>query len=113
MLSNFRLTREEEKGDITGIFATRSLNARYFKSDILKNTIDNVKSVSMIKHGTVLIIKEVPQSIFIVLTVFKKAGKKYFQKTRKMHHGHLRKEVKENSNFNLLKLCKSQNQIHG
>ena len=36
MLSNFRLTREEEKGDITGIFSTRSLNARYFKSNISK-----------------------------------------------------------------------------
>ena len=34
----------------------------------------------MIKRGTVLIMKGVPQSIFIVLTVFKKAGKKYFQK---------------------------------
>ena len=80
MLFNFRLTKEEEKGDITGIFSTRSLNARYFKSDIAKSKADNISSSSVIKRGTVLIIKGVPQSIYIVLTVFKKAGKKYFQK---------------------------------
>ena len=79
-LSNFRLTKGEEKGDITGIFSTRSLNARYFKSDIAKNKVDNISNSSVIKRGTVLIMKGVPQSIFIVLTVFKKAGKKYFQK---------------------------------
>ena len=31
ILSNYELTKGEEKGDISGIFKTCSLNARYFK----------------------------------------------------------------------------------
>ena len=79
MLSNFRLTREEEKGDITGIFSTRSLNARYFKSNISKKKMDNDIGISVIKRGTILSIKQAPQYVFLVLSVLKKAGKNIFK----------------------------------